>query len=269
MLRIKSFVHKIFTLLSPAPFSTPSLTLLLILAFIFLSACNFFVLELEVKVSDIKALEVEAGKAAGVKTLTARLWVEVDGCQAAEDQSKRSPASLDLEKKVQKFYPSSRYEGCLVEEGDEGGDSYVQFAIPVSVISGSSSSELEQNSLALIVGDVVGDVEGDVGYEAISGVALGVLLPQGLLDKMEAEELKAEAEGELELAEVSFVLNLVNDTAEEYSFGLIGAYADGDPVYLDRGLTLEPYQDLEIELSDVSLDTAFLGILTPVLLKAD
>ncbi len=210
--------------------------LLLGLLFVFcLSGCDFSV-ELDLKVSEIVSQKD--------KVLPGILLAQITSCTSNEDSTKPSSSLREIVDQIDGIFPDAKYDKCSIK----GFSTFAHFTIPVFVYHEIKANANEENFIIRLGND--------------NNVMLGIVAPNKLKNRI------ARAKENSTTLNISFTLNIENDTSKRYPFGVIGSYINGDPYLFERGLSLPPRSTIAVKLSDVSIDEVTSGSFTPVLLQS-
>jgi len=178
-----------------------------------------------------------------VKHIPGHIVMEVTSCSDYEDSRKPSSALTELVQSMPQVFSGAEFVECY----RSGMDSLARFSIPIAIsrVWGEFSD--------------TGTVNIFHGEEAL--LAMGV-----------PPELRSRIENILQSnpmapnIDMSFGFTFFNDSGGSLEASVLGAWVNNSPYVITR-FEIEPYSEIEVDMSDVAMDYAYEGNFSAILLN--
>lgn len=173
-----------------------------------------------------------------LKTGSADLYVEVPACNSYEDSRQPSKGLIDAKNEIAQIIPESEFKECFQKKFN----SFASFSVPIAY--GPANKVTDSTSQIR----VLRDTEKNFAY-----VAFGQKLKQSL----EQARKKPSIAGGFSPSDVSFSLNVENDTDKTITANFVGVFIGQDPVIVANGIELGAGKGLPLTLSNVTTAVLF------------
>lgn len=160
------------------------------------------------------------------------LRLEVPSCDSYEDSRQPSKSLIEAQESIPRIFPGAEYSDCFSQQFT----SWAQFVVPVGVDHSDDGQPVTSETFSLLSPD---------------GRSLFFQVPQALKQRIaEAEDQPMAPSLEFDIR-----LRLTNDSGEDIQYLVISSWADQEAISAG-GRSLSAGEDLDLKLSDVSVDEA-------------
>lgn len=166
--------------------------------------------------------------------IQADLFVEIAACNDFEDSRKPSSSLVEVQQKMPFVFPGAEYVECFTRKMD----TYAHFTIEAAVVKEAAikgSSDKDFGKIAI--------VNNNEGFTFLH-------IPRSIYQKM--EQLN---DSSFVTMEYEVLINLVNDTKENFKFTVFDMYVNGNPVQIET-FELRGGGKITLKPSNVSVDSA-------------
>ena len=169
------------------------------------------------------------------RTLLGDLYVEIPSCNDYSDSRLPSTSVIEAQRDIPYIFNGAEYVECFSKDFT----SLVHFKIPVAVV--------KENDDKIASGSMVYLISND-------NVILSLGIPKKIKENLEIIENRSFGMGSIE--DISFTMEITNDTDESISCKALSCYIDEQPVLWNE---MESSQGaiVNIKLSNASVDYAF------------